>query len=288
MGLEYAIDDWCIAQLAKKLGKQEDYTYFSKRGKNYQNYFDKEAGFMRGRLSTTGWRTPFSPFQSRHMKDDFTEGNAWQYTWLVPQDVEGLVKLLGGEKAFAAKLDSLFIVHGDMGTEASSDITGLIGQYAHGNEPSHHITYLYAYVGQPWKTADKVRFILDSLYSDKPDGLSGNEDVGQMSAWYLFSSMGFYPANPANGVYVFGSPLVEQATISVGNGKKFSIQVKNNSATNKYIQRVWLNGKPYLKSYLLHSDIIKGGSLILEMGAKPSLVWGVKKEDRPCSDCLLK
>ena len=171
-----------------------------------------------------------------------------------------------------------------MGEEASNDITGLIGQYAHGNEPSHHITYLYAYAGQPWKTADKVRFILDSLYSDKPDGLSGNEDVGQMSAWYIFSALGFYPANPANGLYVFGSPVVDGATLHTGTGNTFTIQVKNNSAQNKYIQKLTLNGKPYSKSYLRHEDIVRGGSLVMEMGKEPSATWGVKPADRPYSE----
>ncbi|WP_347159873.1 GH92 family glycosyl hydrolase [Pontibacter chitinilyticus] len=282
-GLEYAIDDWCIAQMAKRMGKEEDYQYFSKRAKNYQNYFDPSTRFMRGRVSKTEWRTPFDPFVSRHMKDDFTEGNAWQYTWLVPQDVEGLVSLLGGEKAFTQKLDSLFIVKGNMGEEASSDITGLIGQYAHGNEPSHHITYLYAYVGQPWKTADKVRYILDSLYTDQPDGLSGNEDVGQMSAWYVFSTLGFYPANPANGAYVFGSPAVKEATLALGNGKVFHLVAQNNSAENKYIQSITFRGKPYTKSYIRHKDLMQGGEMVIDMGNTPSTTWGVAPEDRPHS-----
>ncbi|RYZ26332.1 MAG: glycoside hydrolase family 92 protein [Chitinophagaceae bacterium] len=284
MGMEYSISDWSIAQMAKKMGKREEYAYFSKRGKNYRNYFDASTGFVRGRLSQNSWRTPFSPFVSEHRKDDFSEGNAWQYTWLAPQDVEGLIALMGGEKNFIKKLDSLFVVEGDMGKEASSDITGLIGQYAHGNEPSHHITYLYPYAGQPWKTADKVRYILDSLYTDKPDGLSGNEDVGQMSAWYIFSALGFYPANPANGLYVFGSPVIDGAELQVGDGKVFSIQVKNNSAANKYIQRMTWNGMPYSRSYILHKDIAQGGRLILEMGNKPSATWGVKPADRPYSE----
>jgi predicted alpha-1,2-mannosidase len=218
------------------------------------------------------------------MKDDFSEGNAWQYTWLAPQDVEGLMFLLGGEKRFIQKLDSLFVIKGDMGEEASNDITGLIGQYAHGNEPSHHVAYLYAYAGQPWNTADKVRYILDSLYSDKPDGLSGNEDVGQMSAWYIFSALGFYPANPANGLYVFGSPVVDRAILHIGEGKTFSIQVRNNHSENMYIQKITLNGKRYSKSYLQHKDILRGGSLIIEMGNKPSSTWGVKPADRPYSE----
>ncbi|RYF68927.1 MAG: glycoside hydrolase family 92 protein, partial [Cytophagaceae bacterium] len=220
-GLEYAIDDWAIAQVAKKLGKADDYAYFSKRAKAFQYYFDPSTRFMRGRVSEGERRTPFSPLVSRHMKDDFAEGNAWQYTWLVPQDVEGLIGLFKGEQAFTQKLDSLFVIKGDMGAEASNDITGLIGQYAHGNEPSHHITYLYGYVGQPWKTADKVRYILDSLYTPRTDGLSGNEDVGQMSAWYVLSALGFYPVNPANGAYVFGSPVFDEATLKLENGKSF-------------------------------------------------------------------
>ncbi len=283
MGLEYAIADWGIAQMAKKMGKQTDYEYFSNRTKAYQYYFDPETKFMRGRVAADKWRMPFSPFEAKHMKDDFCEGNAWQYTWLVPQDVEGLIELLGGEKAFTEKLDSLFVVKGDMGKEASADITGLIGQYAHGNEPSHHITYLYAFAGQPWKTANKVRFILDSLYADNTDGLCGNEDVGQMSAWYILSSLGFYQVNPANGVYVFGSPVVDGATLKMDNGKTFRVTVKNNSKANKYIQSITLNGKQYEKSYLLYKDIIAGGQLVITMGEKPSATWGVAKEARPSS-----
>ncbi|GAB3574173.1 GH92 family glycosyl hydrolase [Spirosoma luteolum] len=282
-GLEFAIDDWCLAQVARKLGQTADYAYFSKRGQYYRNYFDPQTRFMRGRVSDSTWRTPFSPFVSRHMKDDFTEGNAWQYTWLVPQDVEGLMTLQGGEGGFVQKLDSLFVAKGDLGEEASGDITGLIGQYAHGNEPSHHITYLYAYAGQPWKTADKVRYILDSLYASRPDGLCGNEDVGQMSAWYVLSAMGFYPVNPANGLYVFGSPVFDEVTLNLDAGRTFRIRVKNNSARNRYIQRMRLNGKPYTRSYLRHSDILAGGDLVIEMGDQPSRVWGVAPADRPRS-----
>ncbi|HEY1114258.1 MAG TPA: GH92 family glycosyl hydrolase, partial [Chitinophagaceae bacterium] len=283
-GLEYSIDDWAVAQMAKRRNRPNDYAYFSKRAQNYHNYFDPSTRFMRGRLSDTGWRTPFSPLASRHRKDDFTEGNGWQYTWLVPQDPEGLMTLMGGEAAFISKLDSLFVVTGDMGEEASSDITGLIGQYAHGNEPSHHIIYLYAFAGQPWKTADKVRHVLDSLYTDKPDGLSGNEDVGQMSAWYIFSALGFYPVNPSNGVYVFGSPVVDEATIALPGGKSFRMVVKNNSKANKYIQSMSLNGKPYSRSYITHQDIIRGGVLQIEMDSRPSDRWGIKQADRPYSE----
>jgi predicted alpha-1,2-mannosidase len=283
MGMEYSIADWGIAQMAKQMGKAEEYDYFSKRALNYQHYFDSTIKFVRGKVSNNVWRTPFSPFVSRHMKDDFSEGNAWQYTWLVPQDVEGLIRLLGGEETFTKKLDSLFIVKGDMGKEASADITGLIGQYAHGNEPSHHITYLYPYVGQPWKTADKVRYILDNLYSDKHDGLSGNEDVGQMSAWYVLSSLGFYQVNPANGVYVFGSPVMDEVTLTLKGEKTFHIIVKNNSKENKYIQAIILNGKEYTNSYILYKDIMAGGEMTIEMGSQPSITWGVSKESRPYS-----
>lgn len=282
-GLEYAIDDWCIAQMARKMGKTADYAYFSQRAKNYQQYFDKKAGFMRGRLSSSAWRTPFDPFKSVHMKSDFTEGNAWQYTWLVPQDVEGLIGLLGGEQHFSRKLDSLFTVKGNMGEEASPDISGLIGMYAHGNEPGHHIPYLYNYVGQPWKTADKVRFITDNFYTAKPDGIIGNEDVGQMSAWHVFSTLGFYPLNPANGAYVFGSPAVQHATIQLAAGKTLTIEAQNNGSVNKYIQAVTLNGKAYSKSYITHQQLLQGGKLVFTMGATPSPTWGVAPADRPRS-----
>ncbi|MVN91825.1 GH92 family glycosyl hydrolase [Mucilaginibacter aquatilis] len=284
MGLEYSLADWSIAQMAKKLGNAADYQYFSKRGKNYQNYFDKQTHFMRGRLSESTWRSPFSPFESRHRKDDYTEGNGWQYSWLVPQDVEGLIALQGGEKSFINKLDSLFTVKGSLGEEGSPDISGLIGQYAHGNEPSHHITYLYAYAGQPWKTAEKVRYILKNFYTDKTDGIIGNEDVGQMSAWYIFSSLGLYPVNPANGTYVFGSPLFDEAIIKLPGNKQMHFITKNNGDKNIYIQRITLNGKNYTKSYISHANLMQGGKLIFEMGDKPNLNWGKLPQNRPYSE----
>ncbi|HEX6180282.1 MAG TPA: GH92 family glycosyl hydrolase, partial [Chitinophagaceae bacterium] len=283
MGLEYAIADWGIAQMARKMGKVADHEYFRDRAKNYTYYLDPSTRFMRGRIAETKWRTPFSPFEAKHMKDDFSEGNSWQYTWLVPHDVEGLMELLGGEEAFIKKLDSLFVIRGSMGKDASADITGLIGQYAHGNEPSHHIAYLYAFAGQPWKTADKVRFILDSMYTPTTDGLCGNEDVGQMSAWYVLSALGFYQVNPANGMYVFGSPLVDEARITMDNGKAFRIIVKNNSAANKYIQSMTLNGSEYSTSFILYKNIVAGGDLVITMGPAPSATWGVAKESRPSS-----
>jgi predicted alpha-1,2-mannosidase len=286
MGLEYAIADWGIAQMAKKMNRPADYEYFYNRAKAYKYYLDTAIGFMRGRVSFTNWRTPFSPFEAKHMSDDFSEGNSWQYTWLVPHDVEGLMELLGGEEAFIKKLDSLFVIKGNMGKHASADITGLIGQYAHGNEPSHHIAYLYAFAGQPWKTADKVRYILDSMYKPRPDGLCGNEDVGQMSAWYVLSALGFYQVNPANGMFVFGSPVINDAKIKMDNGRTFHISVENNSASNKYIQSMTLNGKDYAKSFILYKDIVAGGGLVITMGPTPSATWGTSKESRPSSVLL--
>lgn len=280
-GLEYALADACIAKLAKQLGKTEDYKYFYKRSQSYRDfYFDKQTKFMRGVTSDHKFREPFDPFSTVHRQDDYTEGNAWQYVWLVPHDVHGLVAAFGGEKPFVSKLDSLFIVNGDMGADASPDITGLIGQYAHGNEPSHHILYMYNYVGQPWKGAEKIRYVLANLYHDDFDGLSGNEDVGQMSAWYILSSVGFYQVDPAGGRYIFGSPLFDEATLNVGNGKTFRIVAHNNSSENKYIQSAKLNGKPYTRSYIDFKDIVRGGTLEFVMGNKPSQ-FGVKPSDRP-------
>jgi predicted alpha-1,2-mannosidase len=279
-GLEYAIADWCIAQIAKDLNKQDDYRYFLNRSKSYTKYFDKNIGFVRGVDSNGKFREPFNPFHSAHRADDYTEGNAWQYTWLVPQDIHGLIKEFGGEKPFIHKFDSLFIVKGDLGKDASPDISGLIGQYAHGNEPSHHILYMYAYAGQQWKSAPLIRQTLTTLYTTQKDGLSGNEDVGQMSGWYVLSSMGIYQVEPAGGKFIFGSPLMDEATIKVGGGKTFRIVAKNNSRENMYIQSVMLNGKPYTKSYINYNDIIAGGTLVFTMGNKPSN-FGADVKDRP-------
>jgi predicted alpha-1,2-mannosidase len=267
--MEYAIADWSIAQVAKELGKTEDAAYFTKLSKAYTHYFDPSVRFMRGLDSKGNFRTPFNPFRSVHGAHDYTEGTAWQYTWLVPHDVEGLVNLFGSKEAFIQKLDSLFIVSGDMGAEASPDISGLIGQYAHGNEPSHHVPYLYTCVGERWKTAEKVRYILDELYTDQPAGLCGNEDAGQMSAWYVLSALGFYQVEPAGGKYVFGSPVMDEASIQVGNGKVFKVVAKNNSAANKYIQSVTLNGKPYANDYIEFKDIAAGGVLEFVMSDRP-------------------
>ncbi|MDR2359268.1 MAG: GH92 family glycosyl hydrolase [Prevotellaceae bacterium] len=266
--MEYAIADWCVAQAAQALGKTTDYQAFLAESKSYAYYFDRATGFMRGRSSAGTFRQPFNPFESVHRDNDYTEGNAWQYTWLVPHDVQGLVELFGSKERFIEKLDSLFIAEGSLGKHASPDISGLIGQYAHGNEPSHHIIYLYPYVGQAWKTADKVREVLSTMYSDTPDGLSGNEDVGQMSAWYILSALGFYQVEPAGGKYIFGSPVADKAVIKVKDGKTFTIVAVNNSAENKYIQNITLNGQSYNKYYIDYKDIAAGGTLEFVMGSR--------------------
>lgn len=269
--MEYAIADWSVAQAAQKLGKQEDYEYFLKRSKSYKNYFDASTGFMRGKMLDGSWRTPFSPYASSHRDDDYCEGNAWQYTWLVPHDVEGLVECFGSKEAFVNKLDSLFLANGDMGEASSPDISGLIGQYAHGNEPSHHTVYLYTLVGQPWKTADRIKEILHTMYTDQPDGLSGNEDVGQMSAWYILSSFGFYQVEPAGGKFVFGYPNFDKVEITVPAGK-FVIERENKGQQNNYIQGIVLNGTEYKKPWIEYADIMKGGELKFLMGDEP-VVW---------------
>ena len=276
--LEYALADGALANAAKTLGKEEEYEYFSTRSRSYENLFDKNIGFIRGKDSNGNFRKEYSPFASAHRADDYCEGNGWQYTWLVPHDVKGLMNCFGGRQQFLDRLDSLFTVPSVVeGEESSPDISGLVGQYAHGNEPSHHILYLYTMAGQPWKTADKVRYVLGNLYGDTPDGLSGNEDVGQMSAWYILSSLGFYEVEPASGRYWFGSPLFEKSEIAVSNGT-FTILTENLSETDIYIQKMTLNDKPYTKGYLEHKDIAAGGELVIYMGPEPK-VWYSSEED---------
>ena len=260
--LEYAYDDWCVAQMAKALGKEDDYLYFLKSSRNYANLFDPSTGFMRGKSSDGKWKTPFSPLYSKHRDDEYTEGNAWQYSWLVQQDIEGLIALHGGKEAFAAKLDSLFTLDAQLeGEEASPDISGFIGQYAHGNEPSHHIAYLYNYVGQPHKTQFYVHRILTELYQNTPEGLCGNEDCGQMSAWYVFSAMGFYPVNPVEAKYQLGTPLFNKVTIKTGPEKKFTITALRASDKDIYVKEVYLNDKKLDRTWITHDEIMKGGEL---------------------------
>lgn len=268
--LEYCYDDWCIAQIAKDLKRNDDYEYFMKRAATYKTYFDKEYKLMNGFSSKGKFRRPFDPFYSSYGKCDWVEGNSWQYSFFVPHDVEGLIALHGDKNTFAEALDKLFSVPTDMsGHDVPIDITGLIGQYAHGNEPSHHVAYLYNYAGQPHKTQEKVHEIMTTLYTTQPDGLCGNEDCGQMSAWYVYSAMGFYPVNPAGGVYVFGKPMLGKADLKIG-ANTFTIEAHNLSKENIYIQSIKLNGEKYNKLYITHQDIVKGGKLEFEMGAQPS------------------
>lgn len=280
-GLEYALSDGSIALVARKLGRGNDARLFERRARFYTNYWDPETRFFRGRRSDGSFREPFDPFHSTHRNDDYCEGTGWQYTWLVPHDVQGLIGLFGSEEAFVGKLDSLFTVEGDMGAQASGDISGLIGQYAHGNEPGHHTAYLYAYAGQQWKTARTVRHILREMYTDQPNGLAGNEDCGQMSSWYVLSALGFYPVNPSLGIYVLGSPKFDETTLDLEHGKRFTIKAENNSEENCYIQSAELNGTPYPYAFIRHSDIVKGGELRLVMGSQPNREFGAAPQHRP-------
>jgi predicted alpha-1,2-mannosidase len=247
--LEFSFDDWCAAQMAKALNKEKDYAFFISRSKYYINLFDKRTNFMRARDRTGKWIEPFHLLKISHAATsggEYTEANAWQYTWHVPQDVYGLIALFGGREAFINKLDSLFSIPSEKVADGwSGDVSGLIGQYAHGNEPCHHVAYLYNYAGQSWKTQEKVTDIMQRMYHAKPDGLCGNDDCGQMSAWYIFSALGFYPVNPCGGIYAIGSPVIDKASIHVGNGKIFTIIVKNRSEQNRYIQSAALNGSSY-------------------------------------------
>ncbi|QQS35377.1 MAG: GH92 family glycosyl hydrolase [Ignavibacteriales bacterium] len=282
--LEYAYDDYCIAMVAKHLNKKDDYEYFMKRATNYKNLFNSTIGFMQGKNEDGTWKFPFDPAFSKHTGHDFTEGNSWQYSWFVPHDVSGLIKLMGGKEKFNQKLDSLFIdPNGITGDEASPDISGLIGQYAHGNEPSHHIAYLYNYSGEPWKSQKKVNEIMKTLYSSATNGLSGNEDCGQMSAWYVFSALGFYPVNPAEGIYVFGSPLFDKTEIHFDNGNIFKITAKNVSPKNIYISKIILNKTELNRNYIHHNEITNGGELIFEMSSTPNYNRGISPESFPPS-----
>jgi predicted alpha-1,2-mannosidase len=277
--LEYAYDDWCIAQVARMLDKTADYERYSARAQSYKNVFDPVSGFMRPR-SNGNWLEPFDP---REVTFAFTEANSWQYTFFAPQDVTGLIDLMGGRRAFAEKLDQLFAAETTTTGREQADITGLIGQYAHGNEPSHHMVYLYNYVGQPWKTQSRVRQIVDQFYKAEPDGLIGNEDCGQMSAWYVFSAAGFYPVTPGSRVYAIGSPLFPEVRFNLENGKLFVVKARGVSDRNVYIQSATLNGKPYNKSFLLHDDLITGGELIFRMGPRSNPHWGTGPGNEPVS-----
>lgn len=275
--LEYAYNDWCIAVMAKQMGKDDIYREYIHRAQFYKNIFDLTTGFMRPRLNG-GWLTPFDPTT---VDWHFTEANSWQYSFYVPQDITGLYKLHGGKENLATKLDEMFETDSKITGKDQKDISGLIGQYAHGNEPSHHMAYLYNYLNQPWETQQRVRQIMDELYTHKPDGLSGNEDCGQMSAWLIMSAMGFYPVSPGQPDYVIGTPWFPEMEINLENGNTFNITASNVSQKNFYIQSATLNGKEYTKSYISHSDIMSGGHLHFEMGKNPNTNWGTNDNDIP-------
>jgi predicted alpha-1,2-mannosidase len=269
-GLEYAYNDWLIAQFAKHLGKNEDYARFSELSKNYRHYYDPAAGFMRGKMSDGSWRTPFDPRRSEHNSDDYCEGNAWQWTWFVPHDAEGLAELMGGKKAFVSKLDSLFSVSSELtGDNVSADISGLIGQYAHGNEPSHQTIHLYNLMGEPHKTQELVDRVLETLYFDDPDGLSGNEDCGEMSAWYVLNAMGFYSHCPGIPSYSIGRPIFDETVVTRENGSTFTIRAIDNSPENKYVRSAKLDGKELDELFFSHEEFKNGKILELTMCSKP-------------------
>ena len=282
--LEYAYDDWCIAQAAKKLGKMEDYEYFIARATNYRNHLDPATRLMRGRHADGSWVTPFDPKAVSVLgHGDFTEGNSWQYSFYVPQDMETLVGLIGGDEEFALKLDTLFTTDSGVDNVHAVDVTGLVGQYAHGNEPSHHMAYLYNFSGQPWKTQEMVDIIRRTQYSTGRDGLCGNDDCGQMSCWYIYSVLGFYPVTPGMNYYVIGSPGVKHAVLHLPGGREFTIKAPDASPENIYIQSVRLNGRPYEKSYIAIRDIEQGGTLEFVMDDTPNLHWATARENRPPS-----
>lgn len=277
--LEYAYDDWCIAQMAGALGKHEDEDRFIQRAQYYKNVFDSSSLFMRPKVNAS-WLAAFDPTA---VTTHYTEANAWQYTFFAPHDVNGLINLCGGKKTFVAKLDSLFYRDSEMTGRQQADITGLIGQYAQGNEPSHHVGYLYDYAGVPWKTQKIIRRIMDDLYSNRPAGLCGNDDCGQMSAWYVMSAIGLYQVTPGQPLYCIGSPLFNSVTIHLENGKRFVVSAVNNSLKNNYIQSATLNGGRYTKSFIGHEELMRGGELRFTMASLPNEEWGSKTDDAPHS-----
>jgi predicted alpha-1,2-mannosidase len=282
--LEYAYDDWTIARLAERAGRADVARTFDERARSYRRIFDSSTGFMRARNADGSWKSPFDPLST--VGQGFIEGNAWNYSLYVPHDVRGLVGLVGGKEKFVAWLDTLFAMPmPEKYFGESEDITraGMIGSYVHGNEPSHHVPYLYAYAGRPWKTQKRVHEIVDSMYRNSPDGLCGNDDCGQMSAWYLFSCLGFYPVCPGSLEYVIGSPCVEEGSLDVGGGRKFVVKADNLSRENVYVRALTLNGKPLDRCFITHEDIVRGGELRFLMSAVPNTAWGVSDGAQPYS-----
>jgi len=274
--MEYAYDDWAVAHIARSVGELDDYKLLVERARNYKNLFDASTGFMRPRLEDGRWTEPFAPNEMGHSKQwrDYTESDPWQTTFTVQHDPAGLIKLLGGRRAFVEKLDGLFSASSELPPDAPWDIAGMVGQYAHGNEPCHHMAYLYCYAGAPHQTQARVRQLLDLEYDDQPDGLAGNEDCGQMSAWYVISALGFYAVDPVSGNYVFGTPLFDRAEVELGSGKKLMVEAKRNSPSDQYIQSITFNGKPYQKLWFRHADIANGATILFTMGSKPHEAFG--------------
>ncbi|CAH0064769.1 GH92 family glycosyl hydrolase [Stenotrophomonas sp. GD03819] len=281
--LEYAFDDWTIARMAQAMGKTDVAATFDKRAGNWRNAFDKGTGFMRARKRDGSFRTPFDPSASGY-GTDYTEGNAWQYSWYVPQDVAGLAAAHGGSDKLLARLDEVFNAKVDPSIfEHMEDITGLIGWYAHGNEPSHHVAYLYSYAGQPWRTQARLKQIMDTQYADRPDGLAGNDDVGQMSAWYVFTALGFYPVAPGSGEYILGRPFLPKTAMRLPNGKTFTIVADGLDDKHTYVGNVSLNGKPLQRTFLRHDEILAGGELRFSMQAEPNRAWPGQGAQAPYS-----
>jgi predicted alpha-1,2-mannosidase len=281
--MEYAFDDWTIARMAHAMGRKDIAATFDERARNWRNVFNTENGFVQPKKADGSFREPFDPARAG-AESGFTEGNSWQYSWYQPQDEAGLVQLLGGDKKLVAKLDAMFDAKVDPGQYADvEDIAGMIGQYIHGNEPSHHLAYLYDYAGEPWRTQERLKQIVDSQYKPTPDGLVGNDDLGQMSAWLIFTALGFYPVAPGSNEYVIGRPFVERATITLPNGKSFRVVAENMSDENRYVAGVTLNGKPLNRSFLRHGEILAGGELRFTMEARPNTVWATQVSSRPFS-----
>ncbi len=281
--LEYAFDDWTIARMARDLGNDSVAEQFAQRATNWRNTFDPKTGFLRAKLSTGAFREPFDPAASGY-GTDYTEGNAWQYSWYVPQDIAGLIKAHGGDRRFVQRIDAVFDAKVDPKLFAHmEDITGLIGWYAHGNEPSHHVAYLYNYAGQPWRTQERLKRIMDTQYAARVDGLAGNDDLGQMSAWFVFTALGFYPVAPGSNEYVIGRPFLEAVTMNLPNGKHFRIVADDLDDAHPYIGAVQLNGKPLQQNFLRHEDIVAGGELRFTMQATPNTKWATKAGARPYS-----
>ncbi len=281
--VEYAYDDWTIAQMAKKMGRADIAATFEKRAQNWRNGFDVKTGWVRARLSTGAFREPFDPVSIKY-GSDYTEGNAWQYSWFMPQDEGGLVTALGGDAKTVAKLDAMFNYDDSkLDYSGSEDIAGLIGQYIHGNEPSHSVAYLYSYAGAPWRTEERLKQIVDSQYKPTPEGLAGNDDLGQMSAWLVFTGLGFYPVTPGSLQYVIGRPFVDRATLALPNGKRFTVVADGLSDAHPYVGRVLLDGAPLTRGYITHAEIMAGGELRFTMQATPDKTRATAPADRPFS-----